>query len=82
MPINVKNKSLNKYKWTEEKTITVGNNSLTLDTLIEDSNKLLIIDRKYGAEWIENREWNRIGQVVTFTESSFIEDMTFIIICL
>ncbi len=66
-----------KYFWLEEKTITTGNNSLTLDNTVEDYMTLEIIDLTYGARWLETTHWTRVSQTITFTESAFSEDITF-----
>lgn len=66
------------YNWIEEKTVTKGNNTLTL-TNDYVSGELLIFDKKYGVRWDEGVHWTISGKIITFT-SEMQEDLTFEII--
>jgi hypothetical protein len=68
------------YLWIEEKTINAGSNSFTLTNSVTTGQKLTVVDKKYGVEWIEGVHWNRSSSVVTLTESSLVETLTFRII--
>jgi hypothetical protein len=66
-----------KYFWTEEKTVTAGNNSFVLSNTVEDYMELEIIDLTYGVRWLETTHWTRGSQTITFTEASLSETLTF-----
>jgi hypothetical protein len=68
------------YVWIEEKTINTGSNSFTLTNSVGTGQKLIIYDKTYGVQWFETLHWTRSGQVVTLTETSLVETLTFQII--
>ena len=67
------------YIWVEEKSITKGNNSLTLTNAVGVGHKLLVKDLTYGVEWFKDLHWDRSGQTLTFT-SSMPQNLTFRVI--
>ena len=69
------------FKWYEEKTVASGANSFTLTNTVPVGAVLKISDSKYGVEWDLTAHWTRSGQVVTLTESSLAESLTFQIWC-
>lgn len=65
------------YKWIEQKTIPIGSNSIILDNAYTEGQELLIFDINYGCKWERGVHWNIEGQVITFTETSFQDEMIF-----
>ena len=68
-----------KYFLRQVTTVPVGSNTITLANLPKNDHKLLIYDIKYSCIWVEGLHWNRSGNIITFTESSFDEELTFVI---
>lgn len=69
------------YDWVEEKTVLSGNNSFIISNTIPANSILRIVDKKYGQEWFEGIHFTRNGQVITLTETSLQEQITFQVYC-
>jgi hypothetical protein len=80
MGLNTIGKKYN-FKWYDVKTVSAGGNSFTTSYNIVTGSKLRICDTKYGVEWSNPTHYTVSGNVITFTESSFVESLTFQIWC-
>jgi hypothetical protein len=65
------------YKWIEQKTVPLGSNTITLANTYTVDQELLIFDVNYGCKWEQGIHWNISGQTITFTETSFTQEMIF-----
>lgn len=65
------------YKWVEQQAIPIGDNTITLTNSYTDGQELMIYDIPFGCKWERGIHWNIAGQIITFTETSFTQEMIF-----
>ena len=74
---NVTIPNIKYYKWVEQQAIPIGDNTITLTNSYTDGQELMIYDIPFGCKWEQGIHWNIAGQIITFTETSFTQEMIF-----
>jgi len=74
---NVTIPNIKYYKWVEQQAIPIGDNTITLTNSYTDGQELMIYDIPFGCKWERGIHWNIAGQIITFTETSFTQEMIF-----
>lgn len=75
----MKGLSVTHCKWAETKTISSGNNSLTVSGDMHNNDILIVMDANYGFMWLKGVHFTVLSKTFTFDET-FDENMTFYII--
>jgi hypothetical protein len=74
---NVTIPNIKYYKWVEQQTVPIGSNTMTLTNPYVENQELMIYDIPFGCKWERGIHWNIAGQIITFTEISFTQEMIF-----